>query len=149
MSGTIGLKGNAPWNVVEECKLTPEQKKYLPSMAARNVLDQLQRKSAVTSKNVQVNESFLNQSLQFLAFYKHPFPPIGLFYAYYNSVDCTWSEWTHGPCSVTCGEGSQQNTREMFPEMFGGKACEGEATETVICALDPCPGKKYKMYLLL
>merc|ERR1711944_57145 len=54
-------------------------------------------------------------------------------------VDCTWSEWTQGPCSVSCGEGSQVNTREMFPEMFGGNPCEGDAAETVTCTLDDCP----------
>ena len=98
----------------------------------------------------RLRKLFLIKVYNFIQYFINTlFSPIGLFYAYYNSVDCTWSEWTHGPCSVTCGEGSQQNTREMFPEMFGGKACEGEATETVICALDPCPGKKYKMYLLL
>ena len=57
-------------------------------------------------------------------------------------VDCTWSEWTNGPCSVTCGEGSQENVREMYPEMFGGKPCEGEASETVICSRAECPSKK-------
>ena len=36
----------------------------------------------------------------------------------------------------------------MFPEDFGGKACEGEATEIVTCSLDECPGKEYKMCLL-
>ena len=36
----------------------------------------------------------------------------------------------------------------MFPEMFGGKACEGEAIETVTCSLDECPGNEYKMYVL-
>ena len=56
-------------------------------------------------------------------------------------VDCTWSEWMQGPCSVSCGEGSQVNTREMFPEMFGGNPCEGDAEETVTCTLDDCPGK--------
>ena len=57
-------------------------------------------------------------------------------------VDCTWSEWTPGTCSVTCGEGSQENVREMYPEMFGGKPCEGEASETVVCSRGECPGKK-------
>ena len=56
-------------------------------------------------------------------------------------VDCTWSEWTHGPCSVSCGAGEQVNTRQIFPEMFGGNPCEGEATEVVTCTLDDCPGK--------
>jgi len=54
-------------------------------------------------------------------------------------VDCKWSEWTHGPCSVTCGEGSQENVREMYPELFGGKPCEGEASETVVCSRAECP----------
>lgn len=54
-------------------------------------------------------------------------------------VDCQWSEWDYGPCSVTCGEGVQVNVREMFPEMFGGNACQGEASETVSCHRTECP----------
>lgn len=56
-------------------------------------------------------------------------------------VDCTWNEWTQGPCSVTCGEGSQINVRQKNPAMFNGTECDGEATETVICKLEDCPGK--------
>jgi len=54
-------------------------------------------------------------------------------------VDCTWNEWTQGPCSVTCGEGSQINVRQKNPAKFNGTECDGEATETVICKLEDCP----------
>ena len=71
-----------------------------------------------------------------------------MIYYYYHSyrhflffiVDCTWSEWKHGTCSVTCGEGTHIDTRKMFPEQFGGKPCEGEATQTHSCFLPECPG---------
>ena len=34
----------------------------------------------------------------------------------------------------------------MYPEMFGGKPCEGEASETVVCSRTDCPGKKSKRF---
>lgn len=54
-------------------------------------------------------------------------------------VDCTWSEWTVGECSQTCGEGVTMNHREMFVEMFGGNPCEGEAVVTETCLIEECP----------
>ena len=32
------------------------------------------------------------------------------------------------------------NHREMFPEMFGGNPCEGEAVVTETCLIEECPG---------
>merc|ERR1711872_188950 len=37
------------------------------------------------------------------------------------------------------GPASQENVREMYPELFGGKPCEGEASETVVCSRAECP----------
>ena len=56
-------------------------------------------------------------------------------------VDCTWSEWTIGECSQTCGEGVRGNVREMFPELYGGNPCEGEPFVTESCMIEECPGK--------
>ena len=30
----------------------------------------------------------------------------------------------------------------MYAELFGGKPCEGDASETVVCSRAECPGKK-------
>jgi hypothetical protein len=39
----------------------------------------------------------------------------------------------------TCGEGVQNNHRNMFYEQFGGIPCEGEESEVVACNLVACP----------
>ena len=47
-----------------------------------------------------------------------------------------------GSCSVSCGNGTAVRTRSCSnptPE-YGGDQCEGEATKTVPCVLDSCPG---------
>ena len=58
-------------------------------------------------------------------------------------VDCTWSEWTRGDCSKTCGEGARINTRVMFEEQFGGKGCVGKASVTEFCQLEKCTGNTF------
>ena len=50
-------------------------------------------------------------------------------------MDCKWSEWQIGNCSMTCGpEGTRTNTRtKTVKEKNGGKKCEGEATKEESC----------------
>ena len=58
------------------------------------------------------------------------------------AIDCVWGEWENSACSVTCGVGTQTNTRtKKTPEKHGG-LCPGPATETKACdpAPNPCPG---------
>ena len=59
-------------------------------------------------------------------------------------VDCRWSEWVVGECSVTCGVGKQPKYREMVQEhLFGGVPCTGLATELQECVGESgenCPG---------
>ena len=57
-------------------------------------------------------------------------------------VDCEWGpygEWSS--CSKTCGGGEKSRTRLVSQlASNGGKACEGEATETTSCNEAACTG---------
>jgi len=56
-------------------------------------------------------------------------------------VDCQWSDWTPwNGCTATCGEGTQDRTREeaITPES-GGAPCEGSNREWKACDLEICP----------
>ena len=63
----------------------------------------------------------------------------------YNSftVNGEWSSWIIGPCSKTCGGGTQTSTRVCDdPEpSCGGKKCEGSSTNSIKCKNSCCPGK--------
>ena len=57
------------------------------------------------------------------------------------SVDCRWSNWTLGECSVSCGDGVRENHRfKEQEELFGGAPCEGVASQTEACINRICPG---------
>ncbi|KAL5005950.1 hypothetical protein ScPMuIL_017108 [Solemya velum] len=57
------------------------------------------------------------------------------------AVDGGWSEWTEGPCDVTCGTGNRTDSRTCTnPEpQYGGADCDGEDDQTVECEEGPCP----------
>eukprot|EP00121_Abeoforma_whisleri_P006214 Awhi_evm1s5646 len=73
-----------------------------------------------------------------------------------KSIDGKWSEWSSGPCSVSCGGGSLTRERtctnpapanggkqcagESSEEQTsnGGKECAGESSEEQTCNDDPC-----------
>ena len=58
------------------------------------------------------------------------------------SVDCRWSDWTQGECSVTCGDGVRQNHRfKEQVELYGGARCGGVAAQTKACINRICPGE--------
>lgn len=48
-----------------------------------------------------------------------------------------WSEWSS--CTVTCGPGTQERTRECTPPRHGGKDCQGPSRESRECNERPCP----------
>jgi len=55
-------------------------------------------------------------------------------------VDCVWSDWTLGTCSVTCGDGVRENHRFKETEaLFGGVPCEGLSVHTEACINRVCP----------
>ncbi|XP_064626789.1 SCO-spondin-like isoform X2 [Lineus longissimus] len=59
-------------------------------------------------------------------------------------VDGYWKQWGDWQqCDKTCGGGKQSRTRKCKPEMYGGKPCQGSATEERNCAEDPCPVDGY------
>ena len=61
----------------------------------------------------------------------------------YFSVQCQWSDWTLGDCSVTCGDGLRINQRfKVTEEMYGGLPCEGGSSMTEACIDRICPGKQ-------
>ncbi|KAL5009842.1 hypothetical protein ScPMuIL_012147 [Solemya velum] len=49
-----------------------------------------------------------------------------------------WSEWSE--CSVTCGKGEKQRTREATRELLGDEIEKYRLTATAVCYEDPCPG---------
>ncbi|XP_075038771.1 hemicentin-1 [Mixophyes fleayi] len=57
-------------------------------------------------------------------------------------VHGAWSLWqAWGPCSKTCGKGTQTRTRlcNNPPPSFDGSHCEGQDTQTQICSDRHCP----------
>ena len=61
-------------------------------------------------------------------------------------VDGGWSEWSNGPCSVSCeGVGTMTVTRSCSnpAPAYGGLNCEGESEQTGLeCGPIPCPSKR-------
>ena len=49
-----------------------------------------------------------------------------------------WSEWSTGPCSVSCGGGTRNRTRVCTPPKFGGAACVGAALVSEACNPENC-----------
>ena len=55
-------------------------------------------------------------------------------------IDCQLGKWSMGPCSKTCGVGTQTLTQAMTPAQYGGRACPASApTRTQACNTQPCP----------
>ena len=56
-------------------------------------------------------------------------------------IDCGWSPWVNGTCSITCGgEGVRVDTRtcDNPPPQNGGKDYNGSPNRTVPCFTCPC-----------
>ncbi|XP_063154493.1 hemicentin-1 [Candoia aspera] len=57
-------------------------------------------------------------------------------------VDGSWSEWgSWEECSKTCGQGNKTRTRSCSnpPAQHRGRPCEGNAVESIVCNIRPCP----------
>lgn len=56
------------------------------------------------------------------------------------AVDCTWDNWSPwGPCTVTCGGGSQTSIRDIERHARnGGAPCLGESTKDQSCNNQTC-----------
>lgn len=58
----------------------------------------------------------------------------------FSAVECQWSEWTLGECSVSCGNGSRTKNRQKLVEEQNGGNCLGTTNETEACSIQNCPG---------
>ncbi|XP_017276034.1 hemicentin-1 isoform X1 [Kryptolebias marmoratus] len=57
-------------------------------------------------------------------------------------VDGNWSGWSPWEeCSQTCGQGNRTRVRTCSdpPAQHGGRSCEGQAVEVIMCSVRPCP----------
>ncbi|XP_013377196.1 PREDICTED: hemicentin-1 isoform X3 [Chinchilla lanigera] len=57
-------------------------------------------------------------------------------------VDGRWSEWSlWEECTKSCGRGNRTRTRTCNnpPAQHGGRPCEGNAVEIIMCNVRPCP----------
>lgn len=58
----------------------------------------------------------------------------------HDPVNCIMGEWQSEPCSVTCGSGTQVQTRTVLQQPAnGGSACSDELTQIVSCDAGTCP----------
>ena len=60
-----------------------------------------------------------------------------------TTVPGSWTEWSQfGKCSKECGGGIQTRSRTCTnpPPSYGGKTCEGPATESKACNTESCTG---------
>ena len=57
------------------------------------------------------------------------------------SVNCAWSDWNIGDCSVSCGLGTRSETRKKKIIEKNGGECIGESSLTTECHDQTCPGK--------
>ena len=64
-------------------------------------------------------------------------------YSICSVVDGGWSSWRLGPCSKTCGGGTQTLTRSCSnpTPSCGGKECKGPSSNSKTCSDFCCPGK--------
>lgn len=64
-----------------------------------------------------------------------------------------FSNWSgYGECSVTCGTGSHDRTRQCNnpKPAHGGNKCAGDVKQTKECKMKPCPGKiPYKTHFCM
>jgi hypothetical protein len=54
-------------------------------------------------------------------------------------TDGTWSDYTYGACSTSCGDGSQSMTRTCNGRANGGADCAGSTTSSQSCNSGACP----------
>eukprot|EP00440_Ansanella_granifera_P010536 gb/GFBE01011429.1/.p1 GENE.gb/GFBE01011429.1/~~gb/GFBE01011429.1/.p1 ORF type:complete len:1322 (+),score=241.23 gb/GFBE01011429.1/:1-3966(+) len=53
---------------------------------------------------------------------------------------CEWKEWAEwSECSVTCGDGKGNRTRDRIPARYGGEECVGPEWQEGLCQPGSCP----------
>ena len=58
-------------------------------------------------------------------------------------VNCTWSSWSVGSCSKSCGGGMLTKTRSKTVVEANGGTCDGQSSENEICNTQNCPGRMF------
>ena len=56
-------------------------------------------------------------------------------------MDCEWSAWQTGPCSVSCGGGTRTSNRSKTVEENYGGECIGQPIFQEVCNTQNCPSK--------
>ena len=56
-------------------------------------------------------------------------------------MDCEWSAWQTGPCSVSCGGGTRTSNRSKTVEENYGGECIGQPIFHDVCNTQNCPSK--------
>ena len=64
-------------------------------------------------------------------------------------VDCVWTDWKPGQCSVTCGLGIRIDTRSKLIEEKNRGTCLGESSITSECQDQTCSGHIDRAILFL
>ena len=110
-------------------------------MAVKNVQARVLLRKAVTFKNAQVSRKHFEFIICIVNWWKKF--SLNLIRAHILFlVDCVWSDWTLGTCSVTCGDGVRENHRFKETEaLYGGAPCEGVSFHTEPCINRVCPGE--------
>ena len=63
-------------------------------------------------------------------------------------MNCEWTDWQIGECSVSCGIGTRTEIRSKSVEEKNGGVCIGETTVQADCHDAVCPGKiLYTLFL--
>ena len=112
-------------------------------MVVKNVLGLTPLKKVVMFKNAQVTTKYFKSGISCYC-NRRDFPPVNITQNVLL-VDCRWSDWRLGDCSVSCGDGVRENTRfKEQGELFGGAPCEGVVSHTEACINRICPGMLLK-----
>jgi len=56
------------------------------------------------------------------------------------TIDCELTDWEHGACSATCGEGHKMSTRSVSTQPAnGGAPCDAKLEKIAPCTVKDCP----------
>ena len=93
------------------------------------------RKPGVTDSSLSYETTKLDEQILSIR-------PVGLVALWFLvvPVDCTWDNWSPwGPCTVTCGGGSQTSIRDIERHARNdGAPCLGESTKDQSCNNQTC-----------
>ena len=59
-------------------------------------------------------------------------------FALFKAVDCQWSNWNYGGCSMPCGTGWQNMYRTKLVVEKNGGSCTGDSSRVEECNNHTC-----------